>query len=69
MNVIMMLIMMEKRTRRTIVLLFLIRIKLIRNQLMELVMYVTMIATEMVSRTMRMFAPAIVLRPNLHLGT
>ena len=68
MNVMMMLIMMAKRTRRTIVLLFQMLIKLIRTKL-ELVMHVTMIATEMASRTIRMFVPAIVMRPNLHLGT
>ena len=66
MNVMTMLIMMAERMKRTIALLFLIRIKL---TLMELVMHVTMIAMEMASRTMRMFVPAIVMRPNLHLGT
>ena len=64
----MMLIMMDERTKRIIVLLSTILIKLMLT-MMELVTHVTMIAMEMASRTLRMFVPAIVMHPILHFGT
>ena len=64
----MMLMMMDERTKKIIVLLSIIRIKLMLI-MMELVTPVTMIAMEMASRTLRMFVPAIVMHTILHFGT